>query len=193
MTFVKQTICHVIQGVDTFKMADNIRIIPQQANECPEDKYLNRHVVSEVAAVWRDLGIELLGQGGIAELDVIKANNVDDVTKCCSAMLTLWRKQQTDASWSQLIEALKQLKLNRIATEIEKRLKSRTEDKVTGVTPAMKTTPTQQQDEPTKYNLQEDSSKGMFSHLQRHAYTRIEPKQGVVLFILTPCITTGPE
>ena len=135
---------------------------------------MNRHVVREIAAAcadhpatWRDLGIELLGQGGIVDLDVIKADNVN-VTECCSKMLTLWRQRQTDASWSQLIEALKRLKLNRIATEIEKRLKStEQEDKVTGVMPAMKTIPTQQQDEPTKYNLQEESCKGMFSHLQR--------------------------
>ena len=146
------------------------------ANECPEDKYLNRHVVGEIAAAcahhpdtWRDLGIELLGQGGIAELDVIKANNVDNVTKCCSAMLTLWRQRQADAIWSQLIEALKQLKLNRVARDIENRLKSPTEleDKMVGAMQVMKITPTQQQDEPTKYNLQEESCKGMFSHLQR--------------------------
>ena len=65
---------------------------------------MNRHVIKEVAAacanrpdVWRDLGIELLGQGGIAELDVIKANNTDDVMKCCSKMVSLWLQQQTEA------------------------------------------------------------------------------------------------
>ena len=145
------------------------------ANECPEDKYLNRHVVGEIAAacahhpdIWRDLGIELLGQGGIAELDVIKVNNVDNVMKCCSAMLTLWRQRQADASWSQLIEALKQLKLNRVAREIEKRLKSPTEleDKMVGAMQVMKITPTQQQNQQlgqqgTQYSLQEESSKRM--------------------------------
>ena len=97
---------------------------------------MNRHVIDEIAAacahhpdIWRTLGIELLGQGGITELDVIKANNVDNVTKCCSAMLTLWRQRQTDASWNQLIEALNQLKLNRVATEIEKLLKPPTEQR----------------------------------------------------------------
>ena len=140
-------------------------------NECPEDKYLNRHVVSEVVAacahqpdIWRDLGIELLGQGEIVRLDMIKANNSHDVTKCCSAMLTLWRQRQTDASWSQLIEALKQLKLNRVAREIEKRLKSPTEleDEMVGEMQVMKITPTQQQGQQgTQYSLQEESSKRM--------------------------------
>ena len=146
------------------------------ANECPDDKYLNRHVVSELAAacayhpdVWHALGIELLGQDGIAGLDVIKANNSHDVTKCCSAMLTLWRQRQIDASWSQLIGALKQLKLNRVATEIEKRLKSSTEqedDKVTGATTqGMKITPTHVHDQHETKRCSLESSKGMLSHL----------------------------
>jgi len=65
--------------------------------------------------VWRDLGIELLGQNEISQLDVIKVNNGSDVTKCCSGMLALWLQRQPSASWSQLIGALKQVKLNRIA------------------------------------------------------------------------------
>ena len=134
---------------------------------------MNRHVVSELAAacayhpdVWHALGIELLGQGEIAGLDVIKANN-SDLTKCCSAMLTLWRQRQIDASWSQLIEALKQLKLNRVAMEIEKRLKSSTEqedDKVTGAMQGMKIIPTQLHDQETE-RCSLESSKGMLSHL----------------------------
>ena len=77
--------------------------------------------------VWRDLGIELLGQDGVTELDVIKANNTDSITKCCSEMLTLWRQRQTGASWNQLIGALVRVKLNRVAEEIRKDLKSTTE------------------------------------------------------------------
>ena len=80
---------------------------------------MNRHIIKEVAAactyqsdVWRDLGIELLQQDGIAGLDVIKTNNTDDVTKCCSKMLSLWLQRQTEASWNQLIEAIVQVKLN---------------------------------------------------------------------------------
>ena len=184
-------ICHVILG-GYFKMADVNRVppcIPQKGNcfyiyvlllyllypaasDCPEDKYLNRYIVNEVAAacayhpnVWRDLGIELLGQDGRAGLDVIKANHSDDVTKCCSAMLTLWRQRQTNASWSQLIEAMKQLKLIRVATEVEKLLKSSTEQehKIADTMQDLKINATQQQDLQTakQASLQEESSIGM--------------------------------
>ena len=113
---------------------------------------MNRHVVKKVAAacayqpdVWRDLGIELLGKDGAAELDVIKANKTD-VTNCCAMMLSLWLQQKTEATWNQLIEALIQVKLNRVAKEIENGLRSPT-DKVAEAMQAMKITPTEQQDQ----------------------------------------------
>ena len=129
------------------------------ATECPEDKYLNRHVVNEVAAacthqpdIWRDLGIELLGQDGATQLDVIKASNTDNVTKCCSEMLALWRQRQTKASWNLLMGTLSQVKLNRVAKEIEKRLKTPTnqEDKVGIAMQATKITPAQKQAQQVK-------------------------------------------
>ena len=124
--------------------------------------------------MWRDLGIELLGQDGKTDLDVIKANNKDDVTNCCSNMLRLWLQRQTEASWNQLIEGLLQVKLNRVAKEIKKRLKSPTEhreNKTADTTEVMKITPsqpqTQQQDqaETIQGDLQGKSSKGMLSVL----------------------------
>ena len=95
-------------------------------------------------------------------MDIIKANHSDDVKKCCSAMLTLWRQRQMNASWRQLIEALKQLKLNRVATEIEKLLKSSTgqEHKIAGTMQDLNITPTQQQELQTtkQASLQEEST-----------------------------------
>ena len=140
------------------------------AHECPEDLYLNRHVIKQVTAacafqpdVWRDLGIELLQQDAVTQLDVIKVNNVNDITKCCSEMLTLWRQQQPGASWSQLIEALRQVKLNTIATDIEKLLMSpaEQEDEVPELQCLKITSPQQQvqQTEVQKYS-HEKSSKG---------------------------------
>ena len=125
---------------------------------------MNRHVVLEVAAacayqpdVWRTLGIELLGEDGLTQLDVIKANN-SDVTKCSLAMLTLWRQQKVDASWNQLIKALKRLKLNRIAAEIEKGLDSPVEqDETTDPVQVMKVIQTRRQDYLAKDGLQEES------------------------------------
>ena len=94
-------------------------------DDCPEDKYLNRFVREKVCAacaynpdIWRDLGIVLMGQNSVPGLDVIKANN-KDVMQCCSAMFNLWRQRQPKANWNQLIKALKEIKLDSLAGEIE--------------------------------------------------------------------------
>ena len=68
---------------------------------------------------WRDLGIELIGQEGVAKLDEIKANNNGNVTKCCSAMFSLWLQMQPKANWNQLIEALREVELITLADEIK--------------------------------------------------------------------------
>ena len=72
--------------------------------------------------IWRDLGIELMGQEGVAKLDEIKANNNGNVTKCCSAMFSLWLQMQPKANWNQLMEALKEVELITLADEIKKLL-----------------------------------------------------------------------
>ena len=99
------------------------------ADECPEDKYLNKFVREKVCAacvnnpeIWRDLGIELMGQEGATKLDVIKVNNNRNVTQCCSAMLSLWCERQPKANWNQLIMALKEIKLYALADEINELL-----------------------------------------------------------------------
>ena len=99
------------------------------ANECPEDKYLNKYVREKVCGacanspdIWRDLGIELMGQQGVTKLDEIKVNNNGNLTLCCSAMFDLWRQRQPKANWSQLISALKEIKLDTLADDIEKLL-----------------------------------------------------------------------
>ena len=83
-------------------------------------------------------------------------------------MLSLWLQRQTEASWNQLIEALMQVKLNRIAKEIKKRLKSPTEHEDKKTMEAMKITPSHQpqtqqqgQAETTQGDLQRKSSKSM--------------------------------
>ena len=104
------------------------------ADECPDDKYLNKYVREKVCGacasspdIWRDLGIELMGQQSVSKLDEIKANNGGNVTLCCSAMFSLWRQRQPKANWSQLIIALKEIKLETLADDIEKLLLSSVE------------------------------------------------------------------
>ena len=94
-------------------------------NDCPDDKYLNNYVRGKVCAAgtnkWRDLGIVLMGQDDVYVLDIIKANSTDNV-ECCSRMFTEWRQRTPKASWKQLIEALKEVKLTQLASELEELL-----------------------------------------------------------------------
>ena len=49
----------------------------------------------------------------------IKANNPNDVSKCCTEMFQLWLNKSSNPTWNQLIHALKEVDLNRRANEIE--------------------------------------------------------------------------
>jgi len=89
------------------------------ANECPNDKFLNKYVRDKVCEKWRDLGIELMGQDAVPNLNVTRANHCNDVSECCSRMFTLWRQRTPKANWKQLIEALKEVNLNHLASELE--------------------------------------------------------------------------
>ena len=95
----------------------------------PEIKYLNRYVRGELSSAcegnpeaWKDLGVELLPPGGssIAALKTISANSHGNVIKCCASMFSLWLERQPEASWRQLIEALKATNLGNIAADLEK-------------------------------------------------------------------------
>ena len=115
------------------------------ASECPEDKYLNKFVRGKVCAacvnspeIWRDLGIELMGQEGATKLDKIKVNNNENVTKCCSAMFNLWRQRDPNANWNQLIRALKEIDLYALADEITKLLMPSAEQQHTNDRPHIK-------------------------------------------------------
>ena len=93
-------------------------------NECPEEKYLNKFVRDAICGntsnpdVWRDLGIILIGQESVFLLNTIKINNPGNVKGCCSEMFSLWCQRQPKASWSQLINALKEINLNTLADKI---------------------------------------------------------------------------
>ena len=92
-------------------------------NDPPEIKFLNRHVKEQLCAsgaeVWKNVGIELMIRNDA--LKIIQLSN-DNMESCCSAMFQLWLKRQTNASWKQLIEAVGQLQLNHLASQIEFKL-----------------------------------------------------------------------
>ena len=62
-----------------------------------------------------------MGQDDVYVLDIIKANSNDNV-ECCTRMFIEWRQRTPKASWKQLIEALKEVKLTQLASELEKLL-----------------------------------------------------------------------
>ena len=76
--------------------------------------------VSGVATRWHDLGLQLFDNDATGILDVIKADHPNDVTTCCNEMLKKWLEMQHDASWSQLVKALKKTGMNTMANNINK-------------------------------------------------------------------------
>ena len=87
----------------------------------PTLKYLNRHVRPDIASKWHDVGVELLDEEDESALDAIKSNSSGDVDKYTAEMLQLWLRRKPDASWNQLIEALRapSIKLETLALKIE--------------------------------------------------------------------------
>ena len=98
----------------------------------PTIKLLNKLVKKSVTTKWHDLGIELLGDESLQALDEIQKNNPRDVSMCCTKMFQLWLERQPDASWRQLIQALREpnIELNELANTIEQKLISINESKV---------------------------------------------------------------
>ena len=95
-------------------------------NDCPDDEYLNKYVRGKVCAAgadkWRDLGVVLMGQDALTDLNIIRVDYPNDVKQCCSRMFTEWRQRIPTASWKQLIEALKEVDLTQLASELEELL-----------------------------------------------------------------------
>ena len=91
----------------------------------PALKYLYKYVKADIANNdWYEIGVELLDAGDEAVLDTIKDNHSGDANKCASEMLRLWLARKSEASWNQLLKALREpnIKLNTLATKIEKML-----------------------------------------------------------------------
>ena len=56
---------------------------------------------------WQELGVELLDNERVGQLGIIRANNNNDVSRCCSEMFSYWLKAYPNASWYELIAALR--------------------------------------------------------------------------------------
>ena len=64
-------------------------------------------MVNNVAAKWRDLGVQLLRADQEKMLDIIAANHPHDVVSCCKCVLKKWLDTTNDATWNELIRALR--------------------------------------------------------------------------------------
>jgi len=86
-------------------------------------KILNKHVIPKVNTKWYDLGLELLDDEYAGELETIHKDYRNDGSKtCCQKMFSKWLETRDDASWDQLIEAMRTIKLNSIASDVEQLL-----------------------------------------------------------------------
>ena len=89
----------------------------------PTKNELLDHVIPNVTSRWYILGAKLL-KDQESHLDVIESNHPGDNEKCCMKMFWHWLSTNTDATWQQLIEALRSpaVKLPAVAADLEKML-----------------------------------------------------------------------
>ena len=72
-----------------------------------------------VATKWYELGLELLDNS--SHLEVINADNQKSVHSCCQRMFQKWLDVKHDASWSELVTALRSIEMTHAAATISKR------------------------------------------------------------------------
>ena len=95
--------------------------IVRVGSDRPLLKDLYDHVVNNVAGKWRDLGVQLLRPDQEKMLDIIAADHPHDVVGCCKCVLNKWLNTTTDATWNELIRALRSpsVQLDYLAGQLE--------------------------------------------------------------------------
>ena len=108
--YVLLTICHIV------------------ADDRPSVKDLHNHVVEGVASKWRDFGVQLLNPVNEGIFDIIEKDHPKSIIACCQSMLRKWLETKADATWNQLLNALRSscIQLNYLADEIEHKLREKT-------------------------------------------------------------------
>ena len=104
-------------------------------NDCPAVKDLHNHIVPTVAPKWKDLGTQLLDDKQQTHLNTISTNHPQNAEECCKSMFSKWLEIKTDASWNQLIRALKSpgVELIRFAENIEQKLQGMIRSRITSL------------------------------------------------------------
>ena len=88
----------------------------------PTKKKVLDHVIPNVIPKWYEIGLKLLKEEQEQHLDVIKSDHPGDNTTCCTEMFWYWLRSNDDASWLQLIDALRSpaIELYTVASKLEK-------------------------------------------------------------------------
>ena len=88
---------------------------------------LKAQIITSVSSKWYRLGIHLLDDHQAPHLEIIRANN-DDVTERCFALFGYWLQTHPDASWYELVTALRApgVELNEVAASVERTFPSKT-------------------------------------------------------------------
>ena len=88
-------------------------------------------MASKVADKWRDLGVQLLPPNSEGEIRIIAKDNPNNAADCCKRVLEKWLDTTTDATWNQIITALKSstIQLNYLAHRLEQMMITETESK----------------------------------------------------------------
>ena len=83
--------------------------------------------IPKVANDWCDLAIQLFNESQVPRLDEISATYSNDRRRGCIEMLKYWLKITPEATWNNLIHALRApgLQLMAIANDVEKEVKSK--------------------------------------------------------------------
>ena len=80
--------------------------------------------MNDVADKWKELGVQLLRSDQENRLKIIAADHPHDVVSCCKRVLEKWLDTTTDATWNQLITALRRpsVQLDYLANQLEQML-----------------------------------------------------------------------
>ena len=76
----------------------------------------------EITTKWYELGLELVDSNKV--LKVIEADNPRSTNTCCRVMFEKWLEKTPNASWSQVVTALDNIKMNTAADAVRKLFKS---------------------------------------------------------------------
>ena len=80
-------------------------------------------LLTDIAPNWCELGAILLDEKHEGQLKLIESTHGSNVKKCCSVMLRYWVDKHPEATWHQLVQALRTpgVDLDTVASRIEEK------------------------------------------------------------------------